>query len=79
MRVQLDEDEVRAMLSTVMRHMLEDVGLSDDDRAALKRWRSDEMRLGREPMRALLDKLNVDVARVIKAKERGAIQKHDWV
>jgi hypothetical protein len=79
MRVQVDEDEVWALLSTVTKQLLDETDLSDDDRAALKRWRSEEMRPGREAMRALQEKLNTDLERVIKAKERSSIQKHDWV
>ena len=79
MRVQLDEDEVWAMLSTVMKRVLDEAGLSDEDRAHLKRWRSEEMRPGREPMKALLEKLNADLDRVMKSKQRSSIQKHDWV
>lgn len=79
MRVQIDEDEMRAMLSTVMRRVLNEADLSEEDRAHLKRWRSEEMRPGRDPLKALLEKLNTDLERVIKSKERSAIQKHDWV
>ncbi len=79
MRVQIDEDETWAMLSTVMKKVLDEAGLSDEDRAALKRWRSEQMRPGREASKALLDRLNADLERVVKAKERSAIQKHDWV
>jgi hypothetical protein len=79
MRVQIDEDEAWALLSTVMQSVLEDAGLSDDDRAALRRWRNEQMRPGREASRALLERLNTDVERVIKGQERSAIQKHDWV
>ncbi len=79
MRVQIDGDDVWAMLSTVMKRMLDEVDLADDDRASLKRWRSEEMRPGRDAMKALYEKLNVDLDRVMKVKERSAIQKHDWV
>lgn len=79
MRVQIDEDETWALLSTLMKKVLDDTALSDEDRAALKRWRSDQMRPGREASKALLERLNGDLERVIKAKERSAIQKHDWV
>jgi hypothetical protein len=79
MRVQIDEDETWALLSTVMQSVLEDGGLSDEDRAALRRWRNEQMRPGREASRALLERLNTDVERVLKGKERSAIQKHDWV
>lgn len=79
MRVQIDEDDVWAMLSTVMKRMLDEVDLSDDDRASLKRWRSEEMRPGRDAMKSLNEKLVIDLDRVMKGKERSAIQKHDWV
>lgn len=79
MKVQIDEDEAWAMLSTVMQKVLDEAGLSDDDRAALRRWRSEQMRPGREASRALLDRLNADLERVMKGKERSRIQKHDWV
>jgi predicted transcriptional regulator len=78
-RVQIDEDDVWVMLSTVMKRILDEVDLSDDDRASLKRWRSEEMRPGRDAMKALNEKLNIDLERVMKGKERSAIQKHDWV
>jgi hypothetical protein len=79
MRVQIDEDETWAMLSTVMQQVLDQTDLSDDDRAALRRWRSEQMRPGREASKALLERLNADLERVLKGKERSAIQKHDWV
>ena len=79
MRVQIDEDETWAMLSTVMQKVLDEAGLSDEDRAALRRWRSEQMRPGREGSKALLERVNQDLERVIRAKERSAIQKHDWV
>jgi hypothetical protein len=79
MRVQIDEDEAWAMLSTVMQQVLDQAGLSDEDRAALRRWRSEQMRPGREASKALLDRLNADLERVMKGKERSAIRKHDWV
>jgi hypothetical protein len=79
MRVQIDEDEAWAMLSTVMQQVLEESGLSDEDRAALRRWRNDQMRPGREASKALLERLNQDLDRVLKGKERSRIQKHDWV
>jgi hypothetical protein len=79
MRVQIDEEEAWAMLSTVMQQVLEESGLSDEDRAALRRWRSDQMRPGREASKALLERLNQDLDRVMKGRERSRIQKHDWV
>jgi hypothetical protein len=79
MRVQIDDDETWALLSTVMQQVLDQTDLSDDDRAALRRWRSEQMRPGRESSKALLERLNADLERVLRGKERSAIQKHDWV
>lgn len=79
MRVEIDEDEVWSVLSAVTRRVLDEAGLSEEDRGRLRRWRGDEMRQGREGMKTLNDKVNADLARSLKAKERGHIQKHDWV
>jgi hypothetical protein len=79
MRVAIDDDEVWALLSVVTRRVLDEADLSEEDRGQLRRWRSDEMRLGREGLRLLTEKLNADLARTLKAKERSLIQKHDWV
>jgi ferric-dicitrate binding protein FerR (iron transport regulator) len=79
MRVQIDDEEAWAMLSTVMQQVLEDGDLSDEDRAALRRWRSEQMRPGRDASKALLERLNQDLERLMKGKERSRIQKHDWV
>jgi hypothetical protein len=79
MKVELSEDEVWGLLSAVTRRVLDESGLSDEDRGRLRRWRSDEMRPTKESLRTLQEKLNADIARTLKAKERSAIQKHDWV
>jgi hypothetical protein len=79
MRVEIDDQEVWALLSAVTRRVLDEADLSEEDRGKLRRWRSDEMRMGRDGLRSLVDKANADLARVLKAKERSAIQKHDWV
>jgi hypothetical protein len=79
MKVELSEDEVWALLSAVTRRALDESGLSEEDRGRLRRWRSDEMRPTKESLRTLQEKLNADIARSLKAKERSAIQKHDWV
>jgi hypothetical protein len=78
-KVELDADEVWALLSTVTKQVIDDVDLSDEDRAALRRWRSQQMRQGSEGMRGLAQKVNDDLLRLIRQRERSAIQKHDWV
>lgn len=79
MRVQFDEDEVWGLFSVISRHVLDEAGLSDEDRAKLRRWRSEDLRPGREGLRALTEKLNDDLERTARTKERSLIQKHDWV
>ncbi|HZU76910.1 MAG TPA: hypothetical protein VFA70_09120 [Dehalococcoidia bacterium] len=79
MNVQLDADEVWALLSTVTRHVLDEAGLGDEDRAALRRWRSEQMRQGSDGMKALVKKVNDDLERLQRTHERSQIQKHDWI
>jgi len=79
MKVELDADEIWGMLSTVTKEVIDGVDLADEDRAALRRWRSKEMRQGGDAMKALVVKVNGDLERLIKQRERSAIQKHDWV
>ncbi len=78
-KVEFDADEVWALLSTVLKQIVEEAGLTDEDRAALRRWRSQQMRQGSDEMKALVIKLNDDLARLAKQRSRSAIQKHDWV
>jgi len=52
--------------------------LSDADRASLRRWRSESMTAGSESMKELTAKINVDIDRALKSKEKSAILKPDW-
>ena len=79
MKVELDADEVWALLSTLTKQVIDDVGLTDEDRAALRRWRSSQMRQGGDEMKVLVQKINDDLARLIRLRERSGIQKHDWI
>ena len=79
MKVELDADQVWALLSTVTKQIVDGVDLADEDRASLRRWRSQQMRQGSDEMKALVQKLNDDLVRLIRTRERSPIQKHDWV
>ncbi len=79
MRVELDTDESWALLSVVLKKLLDEVSLNEEDRANLRRWRTDEMRTNGEAFKTLLKKINDDLERVQKKNTRSAIQKHDWV
>jgi hypothetical protein len=79
MKVELAVDESWALLSVVVKKLLDDTALTEEDRANVRRWRSEEMRTGGSAIRALTEKLNDDIARQQKRNERSQIQKHDWV
>jgi hypothetical protein len=79
MKIELDADEVWVLFSTVAREALDGTELADEDRAALRRWRSQQMRPGGESMRTLVQKVNEDLDRLGKVRERSALTKHDWV
>jgi len=79
MKVELDIDESWALLSVVVKKLLDEVNLNEDDRANLRRWRGEDMRTSGNAIRALLQKLNDDIERSQKNRQRSLIQKHDWV
>ena len=79
MKIELEVDEARELLWVVVQRVVHEAGLSDADRAKLRRWFSEEMRLGSAAMAALADKINADLERALRTKERSQLQKHDWV
>jgi hypothetical protein len=79
LKVELAIDESWSLLSVIVKKLLDEAALGDEDRANLRRWRSDEMRTSGNTIRTLTDKLNEDIARVQRGRERSKIQKHDWV
>jgi hypothetical protein len=78
MKVELSSEEAWVLLSHVARSVLDDAGLSEEDRASLRRWRSEEMRPNSEPMAALTVKLNADLAKTHENKSRSRLRKPDW-
>ncbi len=52
--------------------------MSDADRASLRRWRSEGMRAGSDGMKELTARINADIDRALKSKEKSAIMKPDW-
>ena len=79
MKIELDVDEARELLWVIAQRVAREADLSDADRAKVRRWFSEEMRVGGAAMRALADKLNADLERALRTKERSQLQKHDWV
>jgi len=78
MKLELDVEEARELLWLIVQRLVHEAGLSDADRADVRRWFSEEMRLGSAALHALTDKLNVDLERALRTKERSQLQKHDW-
>jgi hypothetical protein len=79
MKVEIDVDEAWALLSVLVKRLIDDVKLTEDDRANITRWRGEDMRTSGDGIRALLQKLNDDLERSQKNRQRSLIQKHDWV
>ena len=79
MNVRFTDDEIAEALTIIVNRMAEDAGLSDKDRAMLKRWRSSNMKLGSDDMDDLVRKVNDDFAQGVARRERSQIRKPDWV
>jgi len=78
MQVQFTDDEINEALILLVNEMADNAGLSDKDRAMLKRWRASEMRLGGDDMDDLVRKANEDIERGLQRRERSQIRKPDW-
>ena len=78
MKVEFDIDEAWTLMSYVVGRLAEESGLSDADRAKIRRWRSEEMKPAGEAMRALTQKMNQDLAQALETKQKSQIRKPDW-
>ncbi len=78
MRLELDQEEGRELLAVIVDRIVGEAGLSDEDGAAVKRWRSEGMKAGSDGMRELTEKINADLERALRSKEKSAVQKPDW-
>jgi len=78
MRLELEIEEAHELIVAIVDRIIAEAGLSDSDRAALRRWRSEAMKAGSDAMRDLSTKINADIGRALKTKQRSAIIKPDW-
>lgn len=78
MEVRFTDDELNEALTLLVNRMADQAGLSDRDRAMLKRWRSSQMKLGSDDMEDFVRKANEDLERGLSRRQRSQIQKHDW-
>jgi hypothetical protein len=79
MEVRFNDDEINEALVVVINTIADTAGLSDKDRAMLKRWRTSKMRLGSDDMNDLVLKANEDFAANLARRERSQIRKPDWL
>jgi hypothetical protein len=77
-RLELEQEETRELVVMIVDRLIEEAGLGDQDRASLRRWRSEGLKGGSEAMRELTAKINADIDRVLKTKEKSAVVKPDW-
>jgi len=77
MQVQFTDDEVVEAFNAIVNQMADNAGLSDRDRATLKRWKS-KMRLGSDDMNEFVRKANEDFRQQLARRERSQLRKPDW-
>ncbi len=79
MKVELDTEEAWNLFSRLIGQMLDEVQLADSDRAKVRRWKSDEMKVTSQEMRILVQKVNEDIMKSIERKTKSQLRKPDWV
>ena len=79
MKVELDTDEAWNLVSFIVGRMIDETNLDDADRARIRRWKSDEMRVTSQEMRVLTTKINEDVQKTMERKTKSQLRKPDWV
>ncbi len=79
MKIELDNDEAWNLLSHIVGSIIEEVELSDSDKARIRRWKSDEMRVTSQEMRVVTSKINEDLATSLERKTKSQLRKPDWI
>lgn len=79
MKVEFDTDETWNLMSHIVVRCLDETQLTDSDRARIRRWKSDEMRVTSQEMRVLTQKINDEIKKVLERKTKSQIRKPDWM
>lgn len=79
MKVEFDTEETWGLLTYVVTRMLDETQLSDADRAKVRRWKSDEMRVTSQEIRVLMSKMNEDLQAMLERKSKSQLRKPDWL
>jgi hypothetical protein len=78
-KVEFATDEAWNLMSHVINRMIEETELSDSDRARIRRWKSDEMKVTTQEMRVLTQKINEDLQKMWERQQKSQIRKPDWM
>jgi hypothetical protein len=78
-KIEFDNDESWNLLTHIVGRLLEEVDLPDADRARIRRWKSDEMRVTSQEMRVVTQKINEDLAMSLDRKTKSQLRKPDWI
>ena len=79
MKVELDTDEAWNLMSQIVGQVIEETSLSDSDKAKIRRWKTDEMRITSQEVRVLAQKMNEDLKQLIDRTTRSQLRKPDWM
>ena len=79
MKVELDNDEAWNLMSHVVGRLIDETALSDSDRARVRRWKSDEMKVTSQEMRVLAQKINADLETTRERKSKSQLRRPDWI
>lgn len=77
-KLALDVEEVWTIMSFMVNRLLDEVTIDNSDRAKIRRWKTGEMKVGGEELRALQEKMNVDLARLWEIRRKSAVRRPDW-
>jgi hypothetical protein len=78
-KVEISVEEAWDLMSNVIGRLIDETQLSDSDRAKVRRWKSDEMRVTSQEMRVLTQKINDDLRTTLERKTKSQLRKPDWV
>jgi hypothetical protein len=77
MKVELEIEEARELLVTMIERVSKEAGLSADDLAKLRRWRAG-LKPGSDVVREFLAQANADLARTLENQKRSKVIKPDY-
>lgn len=78
MKVELETEEARELFALIANRLVAEAALSATDSAALRRWRSEQMKTTSAGMQELTAKVNAEIDRALKTKAKSAVQRPDW-